>query len=218
MTCNKGPVALAYVELTALARKNNAEFYFESTVMSGTPVLNVAATGLKGCQILGVQGIFNGTTNYILCEMESGRQYQDVLKEAQQLGYAEADPSGDVDGWDTLAKVVILANVIMGEKLTVADVERQGMSHLQPEDIAAAAAQGGRWKLVGEVRKTETGVLASVKPRIIPVTAPLAGVMGVMNAITFETDLLGPVTVSGAGAGKRETAFGLLNDLFRIKS
>ena len=139
VTCNKGPVALAYADLMTLAEKNNAKFYFESTVMSGTPVLNLAATCLKGCQISGVQGIFNGTTNYILTEMESGREYGDVLKEAQQLGYAEADPTGDVDGWDALAKVVILANVIMGENLRIADVERQGISDLKTADIAAAA-------------------------------------------------------------------------------
>ncbi|MCK5739214.1 homoserine dehydrogenase [bacterium] len=216
VTCNKGPVALAYADLMALAHKNNVEFYFESTVMSGTPVLNLVATCLKGCRISGVAGIFNGTTNYILSEMESGREYRDVLEEAQRLGYAEADPSGDVDGWDALAKVVILANVIMGENLRIEDVERQGISHLQPKDIAAATAQNGRWKLIGAVRRTENGVKASVKPLIIPLTEPLAGVMGVTNAITFATDLLGPVTVSGAGAGKQETAFGLLNDLLRI--
>ena len=216
VTTNKGPVALASRELLKLARSNNVQFRFEGSVMSGTPVLNTALKSLAGCSIQSVQGILNGTTNFMLSEMEQGRSYYEALRTAQQRGYAEADPTADVEGWDVLAKVLILANVLMGADLRVDDVPRAGITGITAEDISQAAEQGRRWKLIGNVRREGECVSASVAPRQLPLSDPLTGVCGATNAITLETDLAGPVTIVGAGAGKTETGFALLSDILDI--
>lgn len=216
VTTNKGPVALYYRELAAMAEKQGVQFLFEGTVMSGTPVLNLATRTLAGTTIREIRGILNGTTNYILTEMENGLSYTVALKQAQDLGYAEAKPDADVEGWDALAKVVILGNVLLGGDLKVNDVPCLGITKLTLEDIHRAAREGKRWKLIGSVR-SENGVLtASVAPESIPETDPLAGIAGATNALTFATDLLGSVTIVGPGAGKQETGYALLSDLLYI--
>jgi homoserine dehydrogenase len=214
---NKGPVALAYAELSALAEQNGARWCFEGTVMSGTPALRMPLTALAGNEISEVRGIFNGTTNFILSQMEDEIAYDDALKQAQLLGYAEADPSADVDGFDALGKVVILANVIMNVPLRKEDVACRGISHLTVQDVMAAKAEGKRWKLIGRVKKEGDKVMASVGPEKIRWSDPLAGVMGAMNAITYECDLAGPITLVGAGAGRVETGYSLLIDLISIE-
>ncbi|MDM8529634.1 homoserine dehydrogenase [Anaerolineales bacterium HSG25] len=213
---NKGPVALAYDELSHLAKENNVRFGFEGTVMSGTPAIRMPLTALTGTDIREVRGIFNGTTNYILTEMEKGLDYEIALQQAQQLGYAEADPTADVEGYDAMGKVVILANVIMGQPLQKSDVPCKGISHLTSADIEQATREGKRWKLIGRVKKDTTGVSGSVAPEMIPVTDPLASIMGATNAITYESDLAGPITLVGAGAGRVETGFSILIDLINI--
>jgi len=194
---NKGPVALAYEELSSLAEENGVRWCFEGTVMSGTPALRMPLTSLAGNEISEVRGIFNGTTNFILSQMEDEMAYEDALKQAQALGYAEADPTADVEGFDALGKVVILANVIMNAPLRKEDVTCQGISHLTVQDVMAAKAEGKRWKLIGRVKKEGDKVIASVGPEKIRWSDPLAGVMGAMNAITYECDLAGPVTLVG---------------------
>lgn len=216
VTSNKGPAALFYRELSDLAKKNNVHFLIEGTVMSGTPVLNVARNDLAGNDITAIKGILNGTTNFILTNMEAGRPYEDVLKEAQELGYAEADPTADVEGFDALAKVTILANVVMGENLTPDRIPCKGISQITLEDIEDAHNQNKRWKLIGEIKKDENGVKASVTPMKIDLSHPLAGVNGATNAITFSTDLMGDITVVGAGAGRIETGFSILTDILEI--
>lgn len=216
VTSNKGPVALAYAELAALARSRGVRWGFEGTVMSGTPAIRMALVSLAGNEIRAVRGILNGTTNYILTRMEDGLSFDEALAEAQRLGYAEADPTNDVDGYDALAKVVILANVVMGEPLAVADVEREGIRHLTADDVRRAREEGCRWKLIGEARRVDGRVVASVGPRKIPVSDPLASVGGAVNAITYECDLSGPITLVGAGAGRVETGFAILADLLNI--
>ncbi len=218
VTCNKGPVALYFSELWNIAQKKHLAFKFESTVMSGSPIINTALYGLKGCEFKQIRGIMNGTTNFMLTQMEAGRCYSEVLLEAQQLGYAETDPTGDVEGWDTLAKVMILANVVCGGQLKVADVQRKGITELTPEAVQMALSKGFRWKLIGEITAVAHGLTAKVEPQMIPLAHPLATVMGTSNAITFNTDLLGEVTITGAGAGSKETAFGILNDIIHIMS
>ena len=216
VTSNKGPTALFYRELSDLAKQNNVQFLIEGTVMSGTPVLNVARNDLAGNEITAIKGILNGTTNYILSQMESGRSYDDVLKEAQQLGYAEADPTADVEGFDALAKVTILANIVMGENLTPDQIPCKGISQITLDDIENARNQGKRWKLIGEIKKDDNGVKASVEPIMVDLSHPLAGVNGATNAITFTTDLMGDITVVGAGAGRIETGFSILTDILEI--
>ena len=216
VTTNKGPVALALPELSELARGNGAELRYEGTVMSGTPVLSLAERDLAGDRIREIRGILNGTTNYILTRMEAGDSYADALAEAQRLGYAEAKPEADVEGHDAQAKVMILAAALMGAGLSTSQVPREGITGITPEAIAAAKADGKRYKLIGSVRRTGDGVEASVGPVALPLSDPLAGIGGVMNAIHFDSELLGSLTVVGPGAGRTETGFSLLADLLSI--
>ncbi len=216
VTTNKGPIALRFPELLALARKNKVEMGVEGTVMSGTPALRMGVEMLAGAKVTRVQGILNGTTNYILTQMERGADYAEALAEAQQKGYAEADPSGDVEGHDAAGKVVILANLLMEFPLTMDDVSCEGITRLTADDISSASAAGERWKLIGTVKKTPTGVTAIVGPRRMPLSHPLASIAGVTNAITYTTELLGDVTLVGPGAGRIETGYALLEDMLAI--
>jgi homoserine dehydrogenase len=209
-------VALHYPELSALARRKGVQIGIEGTVMSGTPTIRLATELLGASGVSRVQGILNGTTNYILTQMESGASYTDALAEAQIQGYAEADPTGDVEGFDAAGKVVILANVLMGAAITMHDVDRQGITALTPADIKSAQADGERWKLIAAVEKTPDGVKASVRPTRLPITHPLASVSGPTNAITFTTALLGDVTLIGPGAGRLATGYAILCDLLAI--
>ena len=216
VTTNKGPVALHYADLASLARDRGLEIGVEGTVMSGTPTVLVGMNLLRAAGIKRVQGILNGTCNYILSRMESGTPYEDALTEAQEKGYAEADPTGDVEGFDAAGKVVILANLLMGVPIGMEDVDRTGISGLTPADIAEAAEAGERWKLIGTLEPDGDGVRASVKPERIPFAHPLASVGGAVNAVTYSTELLGDVTLVGPGAGRLETGYSVLVDLLEI--
>ncbi|WP_138090451.1 homoserine dehydrogenase [Halalkalibacterium halodurans] len=216
VTTNKGPIAVAYQELKELADANGVQLLYEGTVMSGTPALRLPEHTLIGNNIQEVKGILNGTTNYILTEMERGKTFEQALQDAQTLGYAEADPTSDVEGYDVLYKVVILANVMMGIPLKPSDVERVGISHLTPRDIKDAHAAGERWKLIGRVKKEGERTIATVRPERLPLTDPLANINGAINAITYECDISGPITLIGAGAGVKETGFALLIDLLHV--
>ncbi|RNF39063.1 homoserine dehydrogenase [Planococcus salinus] len=214
---NKGPVALAYRELAELADKHGVHWGFEGTVMSGTPALRMPVATLAGNDITEIRGILNGTTNYILTKMETeGILYEEALKQAQKLGYAEADPTSDVEGYDARYKIVILANYVMKIPLTVEEVFCKGITDITLQDIEEAKREGKRWKLLAKARKEGDKVIASIAPEKVDLADSLASVHGAINAITYETDLLGPVTLSGAGAGKVETGFSLLIDLITI--
>lgn len=215
-TTNKGPVALSFRELDELARAKGVLFRYEGTVMSGTPVLNLCNETLAGCDIKSIQGILNGTTNYILSEMEQGLSYESALGQAQELGYAEAVPDADVLGWDAMAKVIILANTVMGASLSTDEIDCTGITEITLDDVKAAVAGGYRWKLIGSVNREGDKVTGRVAPMKLPLSDPLASVMGPTNALTFDTDLLGPVTVQGCGAGRIETGFSLLTDILAI--
>nr|BBH92633.1 homoserine dehydrogenase [Thermogemmatispora argillosa] len=222
ITANKGPVALAAHELLALAARKGVQLRMEATVMAGTPVLSTLREGLAGARILALSGILNGTTNYILTAMSQGRDYAEALAEAQRLGYAEADPTADVEGYDALAKTLILAALVFGVPLRAEQVERRGISGITQEEIRAAQEQGRRIKLVASLRLPQSGqrpelpLEARVEPLALPLEHPLARVDGVMNALTVESDTLASVTVIGPGAGRRQTAQGLLADLLAI--
>lgn len=214
---NKGPVALAYKELSEVAKKHGVYWGFEGTVMSGTPSLRMPIATLAGNDITEIRGILNGTTNYILTKMETeGVSYEEALKEAQELGYAEADPTSDVEGYDARYKIVILSNYVMNAPLTVEEVLCKGITGITLKDIEEAKAEGKRWKLLAKARKEGGEVIASIAPEKVDVTDPLASINGAVNAIAYECDLLGTVTLSGAGAGKVETGFSLLIDLIAI--
>jgi len=212
-TTNKGPVALHLRELSELARGKGVHFYYEGTVMSGTPVLNLIRDTLAGSQVTEIKGILNGTTNYILSEMEQGKPYADVLKKAQELGYAEAVPDADVLGWDALAKITILANGVFGVKAKPDDFSCKGITEITVDAISDAKARGKRYKLIGHLKRTGDGIEGSVGPQEVDLTHPLAGVMGATNALTITTDTLGDVTIVGPGAGRVETGYSALIDI-----
>jgi homoserine dehydrogenase len=204
-------------ELAELARKRKLHFRFEGTVMSGTPVFSLAERGLAGASIREIRGILNGTTNFILTRMEEdGLDLPEALAEARRLGYAEADPAADIEGWDALAKIVILANVLLDAGIKPAAVPAAGIGSLTPAMIASARAEGFRYKLIAYARRDGARITAGVGPRRLPVTDPLARVGETRNALTFDTDLLGPVTIEGPGAGRLETGQAVLQDVLAI--
>lgn len=216
-TTNKGPVTLHFKELGELARKRNVLFGYEGVVISGTPTFNLLEYCLAVNDIREIKGILNGTTNFMLTKMEEeDMSYQDALALAQKLGYAEADPTADVEGFDALAKVVILSNVVLGGSITPADAEREGISGITIEDIQKAKAEGMRYKLIGSTKLENGRIVASVKPVKLPLSDPLAGVGGAVNALTFSTDLSGDITIQGAGAGKLETGFAIMIDVLNM--
>ncbi|MEV0196033.1 homoserine dehydrogenase [Nonomuraea sp. NPDC050691] len=216
-TTNKGPVALHGRALRELARRNGVRFECEGSVLSGTPVLRTARRMFGGLRVSAVEGVMNGTSNYILGRLESGLGFADAVAEAQALGYAEADPTADVEGHDVQLKVMILANEVLGAELRRSDVPCVGISGITASQVREAAARGLRWKLVGSAARRPDGTVeARVAPVALPGGHPLAGVSGPVNAVAFHTDLLGTVTVSGPGAGRVETAYALLSDLISI--
>ena len=216
-TTNKGPAAFAADELTALAEHNGVRFEFEGAVMSGTPVLRLASGPLKGVGMKGFSGILNGTSNYILGRMEAGLSQQEAIKEAQDLGYAEADPTADIGGSDVRLKVVVLAHELLGAHVKPDDVPTTGITDITLEMIDQAKAEGKRWKLIGGASRTQDGTVScSVEPQKLDPSHPLFGISGATNAVMFDTRFLGPVTISGPGAGREETAYALLSDIIAI--
>lgn len=210
---NKGPVALDYANLAAKAAANGLQIRCEATVMAGTPIMSLAQDSLAGCAIRSARGILNGTTNYILTQMEGGMSYSEALAQAQALGYAETDPAGDVEGWDAAGKVLILGNALFGSRLQLQDLNVSGITGISAADVEAAGAAGERYKLIAQA----TPAAGQVKAQRLPLSDPLASVGGSTNAITLETDLLGAVTLIGAGAGPRETGGAVLSDLLAIQ-
>ncbi len=213
VTTNKGPLALAMPALTELAEYNNVFLRFSGTVGGGTPMLEFAKRCLAGDRILAIRGILNGTTNYILTEMGQNHiSFQEALSTAQKLGYAEREPSMDIDGFDTACKVVILSNWIMGKKVTLKDVDRTGIREVTLEMLKDAAKRNSTIKLVGTVDDKQV----SVRPVEIPWANPLC-VSGVLNAVTFQTEYAADQTLIGRGAGGIETASAVLRDLLDIR-
>ena len=211
ITVNKGPLALQFKELSDLARKNGCIMRYEGSVGGAMPIINLCKESLVGQKIRSINGIFNGTCNFILSRMDSGMPFQQALKEAQQLGYAETDPTYDIKGIDSACKVTILANAVFGRNVTIKDVSITGIDTITEEAVALAAENDMVIRLIGEVSDTRL----SVSPRLIPRGHPLS-IAGTLNTAVVETDFAGPITVSGRGAGRQETASAILSDLIAI--
>lgn len=211
ITVNKGPLALRFAELMGLAEKNGCLFRYEGSVGGAMPIINLCHENLIGERITSVRGIFNGTCNYILSKMDKGQPFEQALKEAQQLGYAETDPTNDIEGYDSACKVVILANSIFGRNVTFNDVRITGISSITEDAVMLAAGRNMVIRLIGEVSETKL----EVGPRLIPKGHPLS-ISGTLNTAQIDSDLAGPVTVSGRGAGRIETASAILSDLIAI--
>jgi len=212
VTSNKGPLALKFRELVETAEKNGVEFRYEATVGGAMPIINLARDTLSADRILSIEGILNGTTNYILARMtQEGAEFKQVLKEAQQLGYAETDPTYDVEGIDTASKLVILANALMGMNATYKDVKTHGITRITPEAIKLAKEAGYVIKLIGEVKNGNL----EVAPRLVPQSHPL-NVGGALNVAMLTCDIAGEITVVGKGAGAIETNSAIVSDIISI--
>jgi homoserine dehydrogenase len=211
ITVNKGPLAIAFPSLMELATYNHVLLRFSGTVGGGTPILDYAKNSLRGEQITSFAGILNGTTNYILTNMAKGMSFAAALKDAKSKGYVEADESLDLDGYDAAAKLVILANWIMGMKVTMPDIKRTGIRKVTSADIKNAARRKAAIKLIASCNKD-----LIVAPREIPLDDPLC-VNGTLNAISFTSEHSGTQTIIGRGAGGTETASAILRDLLDIR-
>lgn len=218
VTTNKGPISLFGNQLIKEAREKGLLIRFEGTVMSGTPLLNLIRECLAGSEILEIRGILNGTTNFILTQMSDGKPYEEALKKAQELGFAEAIPDSDVLGWDALAKACILANTVFGASLKPDPQELpcQGINNVTLEDIEQAKKEGAVIKLIARIFRESETVKVKVSPEKIPQSDPLAGIKGAKNALTIKTDVLDEVTITGYGAGKTPTGFAMLTDFIDI--
>jgi homoserine dehydrogenase len=217
VTANKALLAVHGAELAAEAEASGAALAFEAAVAGGIPVIKALREGLAGNRISRVTGILNGTCNYILTDMrEHGREFADVLAEAQRLGYAEADPSFDVDGIDAAHKLAILAALAFGRPVAFDAVHVEGIRGVSALDIAFAADLGYRIKLLGIARQSEAGIDARVHPCMVPAGAPIALVDGVFNAVVAEGDFVGRVMLQGRGAGAGPTASAVVADLVDV--
>ena len=212
ISVNKGPLALALPALTELAELNHIKLRFSGTVGGGTPMLEFGKRCLEGDSIVKIRGILNGTTNFMLTQMEEqGLSLAKALYLAQKKGYAEAEPSLDLDGIDAAAKLVIMANLVMGKKVTLRHVTIQGIRGVNPSDFVKAAKKGSTIRLIASISDKLV-----VKPTEISIHDPLA-VSGALNAVTFTSKFAGDLTVVGAGAGGYETASAILRDMIDIK-
>lgn len=209
---NKGPLALSFPSLIELANYNGVMLRFSGTVGGGTPILEFAKRCLKGDSIISFHGILNGTTNYILSKMEEGRTYDGAMNDAKEKGYAEANASLDVEGFDAAAKLVIMANWVMGMKVTMKDVKRTGIVNVGLPDVKNAARRGNAVKLLALCDRRRL----AVAPAEVSKADPLC-VNGTLNAVTFSSEHSGQQTIIGRGAGGMETASAILRDLIEIR-
>ncbi len=217
VTANKALIALHGNEIFDAASRNGVMVAFEAAVAGGIPIVKALREGLAGNRIEWLAGIINGTGNYIMSEMrERGREFHDVLAEAQALGYAEADPSFDVEGIDAAHKLTILAAIAFGIPLQFECVYIEGISSITREDVAYAEQLGYRIKHLGLARRSEAGVELRVHPTLIPARRLIANVDGVMNAVLVKGDAAGPTLYYGAGAGAEPTASAVVADLVDV--
>nr|WP_321483280.1 homoserine dehydrogenase [uncultured Cohaesibacter sp.] len=217
ITANKALLAKHGNELARLAEEHNVSINFEAAVAGGIPVIKAIREGLTSNNITRVYGILNGTCNYILTRMEDeGLSFEECLKDAQRLGYAEADPTFDVEGNDTAHKLAILASLAFGHEIEADSIFLEGITTITPADIAAAEELGYRIKLLGVAQKTDTGIEQRVHPTMVPQDSAIAQIDGVTNAVAIEGDAIGAITLSGPGAGGDATASAVIADIVDI--
>jgi len=211
-TANKGPVVHAYAELQELARQNGVKFLHESTVMDGAPIFSLFREAIPASNLLSFKGILNSTTNLILQRMENGDSFSEAVRHCQDVGIAETDPSGDVDGWDAAIKVPALTTVLMGIPLKPQDVDRTGIRNITPEMVGDAKKDGKRYKLVCSAERDGEKITARVAPELVPMSSPLFSVEGTSSIVEFKTDILGELSIVEKNPGPHTTAYGLLAD------
>jgi homoserine dehydrogenase len=217
VTANKALLARHGYELAKLAEAKGVALAFEASVAGGIPVIKTMREALIANEIKRVYGILNGTCNYILTKMQDeGRNFEQVLAEAQALGYAEADPSFDIGGKDTAHKLAVLTSLAFGTRVALDEIHCEGIEHISPADIEAADELGYRIKLLGVALKTETGIEARVNPAMVPKHSAIAEVSGVTNAIEIESDFVGDLLLVGPGAGAGPTASSVVADIVDV--
>jgi homoserine dehydrogenase len=217
VTANKALLARHGVGLARIAEEKGVLLNFEAAVAGGIPVIKAMRESLTGNRVNRVFGILNGTCNYILTRMQrEGLTFAECLKEAQRLGYAEADPTFDIGGHDTAHKLAILTSLAFGTEIAADDIYIEGISNITIEDIYAAADLGYRIKLLGVAQRTETGIEQRVHPTMVPTNSEIAQVDGVTNAVAIESDVLGELMMSGPGAGGAATASAVMGDIADI--
>ncbi len=225
---NKGPLVVAYRELMemtapippgggrAKAGRGSQRLRFSATVCGALPVLNMGRRDLVACEIQRIEGIFNSTTNYILTAMEAGESFDQALRQAQAEGVAEADPSLDIQGWDTANKLVIIANAVLEVPTTLNDVDILGIQYITPEDLAAARARGQTVKLLAVAQRQDSGYRFSVHPAALPLSHPLASVTGWEMGVVWHTDIMGVQFAKVDERGPMPTAAAMLRDLISL--
>lgn len=218
VTANKDVLARYGSELFPLAEKHNCDFMFEASVCGGIPIIEPLKTSMAANTINSVMGIVNGTTNYMLTKMSNEHlEYDEVLKEAQEKGYAESDPTADVGGLDAARKIVILASIAFNTRISLDDVLVEGIESVEASDIKYAQNLGYAIKLLAIAKNDpENGVMVCVKPTMLPLSHPLAGVNGVYNAVFVNGDAIGEAMFLGLGAGRLPTASSVCGDIIEI--
>jgi homoserine dehydrogenase len=214
VSANKGPFVLFYRELHESARKNNCGLHISAAAAAALPTLDVGRVCLAGTRVLSIEGILNGTTNYILTQMShEGTSYQSALKQAQEMGIAETNPDYDVQGKDTANKMILICNRVFKAYFGLSDIRIQGITEVTQEDITQAARQGKVIKLIGTAALSDEEMLLRVAPKLLDKGHPLAGVNGSEKAITYVTDTMGTITVTGGKSSPVGAAAALLKDL-----
>jgi homoserine dehydrogenase len=220
VTANKEVMAKRGSELLATAAENNVHLFYEASVAGGIPIIGPLMNDLTANRIQSLRGIINGTTNFILTKMaHEGADFNDVLSEAQSLGYAESDPTADVDGFDALYKISVLARLAYHTEVPVDVIHREGIREVHAKDFRYASELGYTIKLLAVAQaNAESGLLTRVHPALIPLDVPMASVNGVLNAVEVEGDLVGPLWFQGPGAGPNPTGSAVMGDVLRIAS
>lgn len=216
ISANKGPIAWSYESLRELAIKNEVLFYYETTVMDGTPIFNLVDETLKYCKVTEVNGILNSTTNFVLEELSKGKDYDDVIKEGKIRGFVEADPSMDIEGWDAAAKTAALLNVLMRSNITPKDVERKGIEDITYEKIKEAENRGNVIKLLCNGKIENGKVKAKVYPEEINKGSLLSSITGTSSVVSITTDLMGTISIVEHEPEIEQTAYGVFSDLIRV--
>ncbi len=216
ITANKGPIAWAYRELKEMAASSGSLFFYETTVMDGTPIFNLVEDTLKYCKVIEVSGILNSTTNFILEELAGGKPYDQVINEGMRRGFIEADPAMDIEGWDAAAKITALLNVLMDANITPRDIDRAGIENISLSDIEEAAIRGNVIKLLCRGAIENGKVSGSVKPVEISRSDLLAGISGTSSIVSITTDLMGKISIIEHDPEIEQTGYGIFSDLIRM--
>lgn len=216
ITANKGPIAWDYARLKSLANIKKLKFLYETTVMDGTPIFNLVKYTLPGCNILGFKGILNSTTNFVLEEMESGSSYEAAIKEAQRRGFAEANPSLDIDGWDAAAKTCALANVLMNANLTPMKIDRKGIGDITLGDVLKAKSQGKKIKLLSEAYIENGKIIAKVYPSLFNPNEVFYTIDSTTSMLQIKTDLMGELAIIEKAPEILQTAYGIYSDMLNL--